>query len=107
VALVALLGLMARLDLNATDAEVGVLRRIAEEVGHERFADIVREATPLEGLEILEYARKSVIRPEAREVIYELLYEMALHDTIIGREAELLDRLAEMWGLPARMRSNG
>jgi hypothetical protein len=102
VALIALLGLMARLDLQATPDEVELLRRVASEIGAERFEAASGEAARLpDGAAILRAASK-VERPEAREVIFELLYDMAITDTIVEREGQMLDQLAELWGLPKR-----
>lgn len=102
VALIALLGLMARLDLQASADEVELLRRVASEIGAERFEAASAEAAQLpDGAAILR-AAAAVERPEAREVIYELLYDMAVTDSIVEQEDKMLEQLADLWELPQR-----
>jgi hypothetical protein len=107
VALVALLGLMARLDLQTSPEEIELLEQVGEHMGAEAFLGVAREAAQLPDELAVFAAASDVQRPEAREVIYELLYDMAIHDTIVAEEAHMLDRLADMWGLPQRMGTGG
>jgi hypothetical protein len=107
VALVALLGLMARLDLQATDDELDLLQRVASEIGTERFEAVASEAASLPDSGAILRAAAKVERIEAREVIYELLYDMAITDSIVEREGEMLDHLAELWNLPKRSAAEG
>jgi hypothetical protein len=46
-------------------------------------------------------AAKRVTRPEAREAIFGVLYEMAIPDTIDPSEAAFLEKIAALWGLEA------
>ena len=46
-------------------------------------------------------------RPEAREVIFELVYSIAVKDTIAPSEAALLNELAVLWSLPQRIGESG
>ena len=102
IVLLALVGLTARLDGNVTETEVAWIDRISEHIGEERF-EAVRDAAANFGdpAAILEAAR-GVTRPEAREVIYELVYDTASSDTIAEGESDLLARLAKLWDLPER-----
>jgi hypothetical protein len=102
VTLLATLGLMARLDGDASSEEVEFLDEIAADVGEERFSKAATEAAQFADAEAIVRNAGQVSRPEARELIFSLLYEMALAESIVAREAELLDKLASIWGLPQR-----
>jgi hypothetical protein len=102
VVLLALLGVVARMDGQASSDEVELIARIGAEIDPASFEATAAEAARLEGAQ-LRAAVDGVTRPEAREVIYELLYDMAIKETIDEHEAELLDWLADAWGLPRRM----
>jgi hypothetical protein len=102
VALLALLGLMARLDGQASGEEVELLNRIMSELGNEAFESAAREAAQLPDGEAILMTAGEVKRPEAREVLFELLFEMAVKESIVEREARVLDFLAETWELPQR-----
>ena len=52
-------------------------------------------------------AAGEVERPEAREVIFELVYDIAVRDTIAESEAALLNELAAAWKLPQRVGEAG
>src|SRR4029079_16072899 len=93
VALLALLGLMARLDGQVSGDEVNLLERVGNEIGTADFESAAREAAELPDNEAIIQAAERVKRQEAREVIYELLFDMAVRESIAERESELLDRL--------------
>jgi DnaJ-domain-containing protein 1 len=103
VVLLSLLGLMARMDGSVSQGELDILEQIADELGQERF-DAARDAAAAlaDGAAILDAAAQ-VERPEAREVIFELVYGIALRDTIAESEAVLLNTLATKWSLPQRV----
>jgi hypothetical protein len=102
VALLALLGLMARLDGQVFDDEINMLKRVASEIGPEDFEQCAAEAARLPDNESILETAKVVTRQDAREVIYELLFDMAVREAIAERESELLDWLAKTWDLPQR-----
>jgi hypothetical protein len=106
VALVALLGLLARLDSQASSGELELLKRVASEIGLDRFEQVANEAAELpDGQAILD-AAVTVTRPEAREIIYELVYDMAINETVVEEEDKLLEHLATVWQLPRRARES-
>jgi hypothetical protein len=107
VALLALLGLMARLDGQASGDELELLNRIMGELGRDAFEGAAREAAQLPDSEAILMTAGDVTRPEAREVLYELLFDMAVKESIVEREAKVLDWLAETWELPQRVGENG
>jgi hypothetical protein len=107
VVLLALVGLMARMDGSVSQDELELLEQIADEIGEKRFEAARDAAAALsDGSAILEAASK-VDRPEAREVIFELTYSIAVRDTIAESEAALLNELATLWGLPQRVGESG
>lgn len=107
VVLLALIGLMARMDGSVSQAEMELLEQVADEMSPARFEAARDEAAALaDGAAILQ-AAASVERQEAREVIFELVYGIAVRDTIADSEAELLNRLAALWNLPQRLGASG
>jgi hypothetical protein len=102
VTLLATLGLMARLDGDASSEETEFLDQIASEVGEQRFGKAATEAAQFADAEAIVRSAAQVTRAEARELIYSLLFDMAVRESIVAREAELLDKLASIWGLPQR-----
>jgi hypothetical protein len=107
VVLLALLGLMARMDGSVSQEELELLEQIADEIGEKRF-DAARDAAAVldDGAAILREAA-AVERQEAREVIFELVYGIAVRDTIAPSEAALLNELATLWSLPQRIGASG
>lgn len=107
VVLLALIGLMARADGNVSSDELELLEQIADQIGPARFEEARDAAAALEdGPAILRTAR-SVERQEARELIFELVYSVAVGDTIAPSEALLLNELAITWDLPQRVGESG
>jgi hypothetical protein len=103
VVLLSLVGLMARMDGSVSQDELELLEQVADEIGPQRFEAARDAAASLaDGAAILR-AAASIDRPEAREVIFELDYSIAVRDTIAESEAALLNELATMWGLPQRV----
>jgi hypothetical protein len=107
VVLLALVGLMARMDGTVSQDELALLEQIADEIGEKRFEAARDAAAALaDGAAILQ-AAKDVERREAREVIFELVYGIAVPDTIDESEAAMLNELAALWGLPQRLGESG
>ncbi len=103
VVLLSLVGLMARMDGSVSQEELELLEQIADEIGEERFEAARDAAAALgDGAAILS-AAAGVERGEAREVILELVYGVAVQGTIADSEAALLNELATLWGLPQRI----
>lgn len=100
VVLLSLVGLMARTDGNVSPDELALLEQIADEIGASRFEAARDAAAALADGEAILRAASKLERQEAREVIFELVYGIAVRDTIAESEAALLNELAKMWGLP-------
>jgi hypothetical protein len=107
VVLLALVGLMARMDGSVSQDELELLEQIADEIGAERFEEARDAAAALDDGTAILRAAAGVERAEAREVIFELVYGIAVRDTIAPSEAELLNELAKLWGLPQRLGESG
>ncbi|MCU0241410.1 MAG: hypothetical protein MUF51_03190 [Vicinamibacteria bacterium] len=99
-ALVALLRFDVMLDGKLSDKEVDEIDLVADEMGEEAyraaFDSAGQQASDIESLKEL---LKSVTNPEARELIFETLLEAALPTNAIAQENQLIDVLAELWGL--------
>ena len=107
VVLLALLGLMARMDGSVSEAELQLLEQIADEIGEKRFEAARDAAAALSDGGAILGAAASIERMEAREIIFELAYDIAVRDTIAESEAALLNQLAVLWGLPQRIGESG
>jgi tellurite resistance protein len=107
VVLLALVGLMARMDGSVSPEELSLLEQIADQIGPERFDAARDAAASLADNAAILRAAAAVQRQEAREVIFELAYDIAMRDTIAESEAGLLNALAEMWNLPQRLGASG
>jgi hypothetical protein len=103
VVLLATLGLMMRVDGQVSTDETDLLDRIRDEIGDEDFQGAASEAAQFVDADAILQGAARVTRTEARELIFELLYEMAQRESIMSREAEVLDRLASIWELPQRV----
>ncbi len=107
VVLLALVGLMARADGSVSQDELELLEQIADEIGEERFEAARDAAAALDDGKAILTAANQITRPEAREVVFELVYGIAVRDTIAESEAELLNQLAKLWSLPQRVGEAG
>jgi hypothetical protein len=107
VVLLALVGLMARMDGSVSQDELELLEQIADEIGPERFEASRDAAAALDDSAAILQAAKGVDSAEAREVIFELVYGIAVRDTIAQSEAAMLNELAALWGLPQRVGESG
>jgi hypothetical protein len=102
VVLLALVGLMARMDGNVSADEMELLEQIADQLGDDRFEAARDAAAALNDSEAILAAASKVERLDAREVIFELVYGIAIRDTIAPSEALLLNQLSTLWDMPQR-----
>lgn len=107
VVLLALVGLMARMDGSVSQDELELLEQIADEIGEQRFEAARDAAAALPDAAAILRAAAGVERQEAREVVFELVYGIAVRDTIADSEAALLNELAVLWQLPQRIGAAG
>ena len=99
--LLALVGLLARADGRLSQTEMSTLEGLRRILTPERFQQIRDEAAALADDEAIMNAARAVTRPEAREAIFGVLYEMAIPDTIDPSEVAILERISALWGLEA------
>ncbi|HVR20677.1 MAG TPA: TerB family tellurite resistance protein [Polyangiaceae bacterium] len=99
--LLALVGLLARADGRLSQTEMSTLEQLRSVITPERFQKIRDEAAALGDDEAILNAARAVTRPEAREVIFGVLYEMAIPDVIDPSELAILEHVASLWGLEA------
>jgi len=97
--LLALVGLLARADGRLSQTEMSTLEELRRALTPERFRQVRDEAAALDDDQAILDAARAVTRPEAREAIFGVLYEMAIPDTIDPSEVAVLERVAELWGL--------
>lgn len=96
----ALLRLVTRLDGSFTSDEGGTLDELADQLGRDELWGLVETANlrDRDEAEVRELAA-GVKRREVQETMHHALYTLAIQDILGERERELLDWLAETWGL--------
>ena len=99
--LLALVGLLARADGRLSQTEMTTLEELRRVLDPDRFQQIRDQAAALADDDAILNAARAVTRPEAREAIFGVLYEMAIPDTIDPSEIAILEQLAVLWGLEA------
>jgi uncharacterized tellurite resistance protein B-like protein len=100
IALIGLLKAVIQVDKKLSAEESKELNRVAKLMGAERFHERVEEAKKLFHTlsDIKKHAQK-IERQPARQLIFNLLFEMAKRDEVIPEEEDLLAWLAEIWGV--------
>lgn len=93
---------VARADGGVSEAERNALATMAAEMGEERFWKFMDRADRVSGKEAVERAARRVERASAREIIFATLSDLAASESIVEREAIVLDWLADLWGLQIR-----
>ena len=100
LALVGLARLMIRLDGSFSEEERELIDAIVEELGETRYEALAEEAAEkMQDEEAVKYYARHVQRAEARELIFGVLYDLAVPESIDPAESSLLDWLTEAWAL--------
>lgn len=100
VVLAGVLREMIRIDGDVSEAELESAVSVAERLGLTTtewdaiWSDAVRQ---LPNVDAVKEAAGGLHRDEARELVYEVLHEVATHDEIVDSEWDLLEWLDEMW----------
>jgi hypothetical protein len=81
-----------------SEEEEGVLADVIEALGPEAYdAAVEKVDEELDGEEALKKFLQRITRPEARELIYGTVLELAISDVMTGSESTLLGWLADTW----------
>jgi hypothetical protein len=106
LALVALIEATAQADRKVSDEEEGVLGDVVETLGPDAYQEAVEMAdSRFKGEDDLKVFLRGVTRPEAREIIYGTVLELAMADVVTGHEPALLSWLASTWQIQAELES--
>jgi hypothetical protein len=100
LALVALLELVLESDRNPVDGEAAEIDRVIDALGRDEYQQLVTEVDqrfPTE--EELQAFLPSIVRQDARELIYGTALDTAIEDAVDVWESELLDWLAKLWNV--------
>ena len=100
LALVALLKQFVSADGEVSDDEMNAVRSLSAALGEGEYRRLVddadaRLATDAEMRTFLE----SITRQEARDTIYEIVFEAAAGEALQGLEPDMLDWLAKTWSI--------
>ena len=100
LALAGLLEFVVLASGHVTEDEEIEIETIVEAIGEEPYRKAVEEVDKrFPDEQALRVFLLSIVRQEAREVIYGTVIEAAMTDTVEGRESALLDWLAKEWNV--------
>ncbi len=95
-------------DGRVTENEVDELHHIIEAVGDHAWRDALDGArAEMRDVPSLEALLATVERPEAREIIYGTVLELAEEDAVDSGEGKLLETIERTWGVHAEIASDG
>ncbi len=101
VALIGLLKMVIQADKKVSTEELEELNRVAEAMGPEAWA--AAKAKAMEEFndlnDVRSYVEEGLDRPEARELIYALVKEMAVVDEEDAMEESVLRWLSRIWNI--------
>ena len=104
LALVALLKRFVSEDGEVSDEEVDAIGAVSASLGVDEYRRLIDEADArLQGDAEMRAFLESITRQEARETIYGLAFEAAASEALQYPEAEMLDWLAETWGIEIKV----
>ena len=108
LALIALIEATAIADRRVSDDEEDILADIVAAFGDDEYRKLAEEADERfkseEDLKTFLIAEQD---PDARELIYGTVLELAMADVISGNEAALLNWLAKAWNIEAEVSEIG
>jgi hypothetical protein len=100
VALTALAKLIVGADRDFSRGEAKMLRRIVDAMGENQFLKATEAAQKkLRGMKDPRAFALEVERDGAQELIYNLLYDLAVPDDIVEAEKQILRWLAKVWNI--------
>lgn len=100
LALVALLKVAVLADGTISDEEIEEIGDVVEAFGEGEYRKLADEVSRrFQSQDDLKTFLETIERPEARDLIYGFFLEEAAAEALRGRESELVDWLAEAWGI--------
>lgn len=104
LALLGLVQFIGESNHDVTDEESDSIAGIVKALGAAHYRKLAAEADErFADEEALRDFLADVGRPEAREIIYGQVLEIALGDTMQAGESDLLEWLAEEWGIDVQI----
>jgi hypothetical protein len=95
-----LVRLLVRADGSVSAEERAHLEDIAEQLGADDFWTAVERAQiELPDAQAVKVRAQGVERRPAQEIIYGVLMDLAMTGAILGAESDILDWLAQQWGI--------
>lgn len=92
--------LIIRADKEFSNEEAEELKKLAMEMGSALFNEGVAEAREqLKSVDDLKALAEKITSQEARELIFSILYDLAVPGTIVESEAKVLQWLAKTWNV--------
>jgi len=100
LALVALLELVLESDRRTVDGEVAEIDKVIDALGRDEWQQLVDEVDRRFPTEVeLQAFLPSIIRQDARDLIYGTALDTAIEDSVDLFESQLLDWLAKLWNV--------
>ena len=100
LALIGWAKLVIRADKEFTNEEAEELKKLAVEMGTGLFNEAVADAkAQLKSVDDLKVLAEKITSQEARELIFSVLYDIAVPGTIVDSEARVLQWLAKTWNV--------
>jgi len=100
LALVALLELVLESDRTTVDGEVAELDKVIDALGRDEWQQLVDEVDRRFPTEVeLQAFLPSIVRQDARDLIYGTALDTAIEDSVDLFESQLLDWLAKLWNV--------
>jgi hypothetical protein len=100
LALVALLELVLESDRRTVDGEVAELDKVIDALGREEWQQFIAEVDRRFPTEVeLQAFLPSIVRQDARDLIYGTALDTAIEDAVDMFESQLLDWLAKLWNV--------
>lgn len=98
--LVGMVRKVAGADHTFSDQEKDQMVQLAGKMGEDAFKQAASQAGAMMATpEAMETAARAVTRPEARELIFTSIQDLAVSDEVAPEEMEWITWLADMWDL--------
>jgi hypothetical protein len=100
LALVALVELVLESDRTTVDGEVAEIDKVIDALGRDEWQQLIDEVDRRFPTEVeLQAFLPSIVRQDARDLIYGTALDTAIEDSVDLFESQLLDWLAKLWNV--------